>query len=340
MLWRWRARAKEQSRLRKFEISVEKYGAGHGVVNPQPRSSIEKPVDSPRSFFDTEEEERRPRKSLVNFRLSTKAPPRASIAPRSPTSVHQWFIQSTPSEPLPEGMRETVCSIASKPAAPLRVVNGAPEPWTPATTPSIRAASTRFTRQIEEPQVPPAAAFPPKLTLTVPSPMPPARRSSLIRPATHGEPSSSTSGPSNSPSSPPISASTSKPRKLPTPPHPPPTTFNYASKYDQEQASRPGSADSQRSHTTSLPRLMTAITRFVPTLNDELALQVGDTVRVIDEYKDGWILVQHAGGMDSPRGVVPAVCLQERKRIIPPPGSATIFHKRSDGSLSAFSTKR
>jgi hypothetical protein len=62
---------------------------------------------------------------------------------------------------------------------------------------------------------------------------------------------------------------------------------------------------------------MTVIAPFTPTLEDELPLKVGDTVRIIEEYKDQWCMVQMVGRMDSPRGVVPCVCLQERKRMVP-----------------------
>ena len=64
---------------------------------------------------------------------------------------------------------------------------------------------------------------------------------------------------------------------------------------------------------------MTVIAPFTPTMEDELPLKVGDTVRIIEEYRDAWCLVQLVGRIDSPRGVVPCVCLQERKRIIPVP---------------------
>ncbi|KAJ3525340.1 hypothetical protein NMY22_g10619 [Coprinellus aureogranulatus] len=81
--------------------------------------------------------------------------------------------------------------------------------------------------------------------------------------------------------------------------------------------SSPSSSPSHAQH--CLPRLMTVIAPFTPTLEDELPLKVGDTVRIIEEYKDQWCLVQMVGRMDSPRGVVPCVCLQERKRIVPVP---------------------
>jgi hypothetical protein len=66
-----------------------------------------------------------------------------------------------------------------------------------------------------------------------------------------------------------------------------------------------------------LPRMMTVVHTFEPTLTDELNIKVGDTVRMLEEYKDQWCLAQHIGSPDAPRGVVPRFCLQERKRIIP-----------------------
>ncbi|KAF9014150.1 hypothetical protein BDQ17DRAFT_1230996 [Cyathus striatus] len=64
---------------------------------------------------------------------------------------------------------------------------------------------------------------------------------------------------------------------------------------------------------------MTVVHTFEPTLTDELNVNVGDTVRILEEYRDQWCLVQHVGPADAPRGVVPRFCLQEQKRIFPGP---------------------
>uniref|UniRef100_A0A0W0GCH6 SH3 domain-containing protein n=1 Tax=Moniliophthora roreri TaxID=221103 RepID=A0A0W0GCH6_MONRR len=66
-----------------------------------------------------------------------------------------------------------------------------------------------------------------------------------------------------------------------------------------------------------LPRLMTVINTFEPSLDDELLIQIGETIRLLEEYNDGWCLVQRIGKADSPRGVVPRFCLVERETVIP-----------------------
>ncbi|KAF9053009.1 hypothetical protein BJ165DRAFT_1400371 [Panaeolus papilionaceus] len=88
---------------------------------------------------------------------------------------------------------------------------------------------------------------------------------------------------------------------------------------------RPSSAGSPR-----LPRMMAVIATYVPNLPDELEVQVGDTVRVLQQYKDGWCFAQQIGKMDAPRGVVPLICLQERQRMVP------LSKKLSDGSMESF----
>lgn len=70
-------------------------------------------------------------------------------------------------------------------------------------------------------------------------------------------------------------------------------------------------------HEEQMPRLMNVISTFEPSLDDELPVQIGETVHVLDEYQDGWALVQRVGRMDAPKGVVPRDCLAERERIIP-----------------------
>ena len=74
------------------------------------------------------------------------------------------------------------------------------------------------------------------------------------------------------------------------------------------------------------PRLMNVIVPYTPTLPDELSVKVGDTIRLIQEYRDGWGFAQYMGKVDAPKGVVPLVCLEERKRMVP------VGHKRSNGS--------
>ncbi|KAJ7080412.1 hypothetical protein B0H15DRAFT_890880 [Mycena belliarum] len=67
----------------------------------------------------------------------------------------------------------------------------------------------------------------------------------------------------------------------------------------------------------AVPRLMTVTNSFTPTLDDELAIQIGETIRILEEYQDGWALVQRIGRIDAPKGVVPRTCITERDMVIP-----------------------
>jgi len=58
-------------------------------------------------------------------------------------------------------------------------------------------------------------------------------------------------------------------------------------------------------------RLMIVMYVFEPTLVDELALNIGETVRLLEEYRDGWCLVQHISRSHRIRGVVPRFCLED-----------------------------
>ncbi|KAF7296276.1 hypothetical protein HMN09_01096900 [Mycena chlorophos] len=65
-------------------------------------------------------------------------------------------------------------------------------------------------------------------------------------------------------------------------------------------------------------RLMTVVNPFVPTMDDELPITVGETIRVLEEFHDGWGLVQRMGRGDAPKGVVPMTCLAEREQKFMP----------------------
>ncbi|KAG6873803.1 hypothetical protein C0995_011028 [Termitomyces sp. Mi166 len=83
--------------------------------------------------------------------------------------------------------------------------------------------------------------------------------------------------------------------------------------------------------TQKFPRLMTVSASFAPALDDELAIKIGDTVRMLEEYRDGWCLVQRVGRIDAPKGAVPRFCLQERRGVVPIVPS----RKYSSGSLKS-----
>ncbi|KAG6849541.1 hypothetical protein H0H93_007629 [Arthromyces matolae] len=103
----------------------------------------------------------------------------------------------------------------------------------------------------------------------------------------------------------------------------------------------PGESPSTEEPGLKLPRLMTVATSFTPSLNDELSISFGETVRMLTEYQDGWCLVQRVGRIDAPKGAVPRFCLQERQPGVIPMVSSRKFSigsssLRSSASLSGW----
>ena len=107
-----------------------------------------------------------------------------------------------------------------------------------------------------------------------------------------------------------------------TPPHTPPTNFTPGSAGGQI-----GSSHVEHDEEAALApcRLMTVVARYTPNLPDELHVKLGDVVRVITEYKDGWCFAQLLGTIDAPKGVIPLVCLQ---------AAFTVTHKASNKTLN------
>lgn len=61
------------------------------------------------------------------------------------------------------------------------------------------------------------------------------------------------------------------------------------------------------------PRLMVVTKTFNEvTHDDELAIEAGNVVRLLEEYEDGWCLAQMVGGKDTKKGAVPRAYLDER----------------------------
>lgn len=118
-------------------------------------------------------------------------------------------------------------------------------------------------------------------------------------------------------SAPPVSAASSKAKLINSP-----ATSNPFSP-------APSSATTE-SQAPKTVRLMNVVAPYTPTLADELQVRVGDTVRVLQEYKDGWCFAQFVGKVDAPRGVVPLVCLEERRRVVP------VSSKGSNSSLTSL----
>jgi len=110
------------------------------------------------------------------------------------------------------------------------------------------------------------------------------------------------------------------------PPHTPPATF--FSGVDSARGQIDSSCVEHDEDVGLAPsRLMTVVARYTPNLPDELPVNLGDVVRVIAEYKDGWCFAQLLGTIDAPKGVVPLVCLQ---------AAFTHTHKASNKSLTTL----
>lgn len=101
--------------------------------------------------------------------------------------------------------------------------------------------------------------------------------------------------------------SSSSPSPTPTsPPEPLPSPARTMSFANQQDTKRPKShsvADKQK------PRLMKVVNTFTPKLEDELSVTIGETVRLVEEFQDGWCFIQRKDGN---QGVVPRFCLVHR----------------------------
>ena len=101
-------------------------------------------------------------------------------------------------------------------------------------------------------------------------------------------------------------------------PIPSPRTSSYGA-YAPDSAWKTPATSRPRSKSIGgkrFPRLMVVTCTFVPSLADELAIKVGETLRLVEEYEDEWCLVQRVGKPDAEKGVIPRFCLQERPEIV------------------------
>ncbi|KAJ8700443.1 fus1 actin binding activity protein [Pleurotus ostreatus] len=60
-------------------------------------------------------------------------------------------------------------------------------------------------------------------------------------------------------------------------------------------------------------RQMVVVHTFEPERDDELGVEIGETLTLVQEFQDGWCLVQRQG-QDAPKGVVPRFCIQDQNR--------------------------
>lgn len=100
----------------------------------------------------------------------------------------------------------------------------------------------------------------------------------------------------------------------------PPTTHGQTSSPSlspRTSASKSPAGYSATPSTKSSPsgkpyRLVVADSTFPPSLADELEIQVGEHLYLIEEYEDEWCLVQRVGSQE--KGVVPRLCVVEKDR--------------------------
>ncbi|KAL6300183.1 hypothetical protein BKA93DRAFT_541326 [Sparassis latifolia] len=82
--------------------------------------------------------------------------------------------------------------------------------------------------------------------------------------------------------------------------------------FGPEGKSRPSTMSSKISNglqpPADLPRIVTVLNTFVPSLSDELSIRLGETLRMLEEYEDGWCLVQRISAPDE-KGVIPQFCV-------------------------------
>ena len=70
----------------------------------------------------------------------------------------------------------------------------------------------------------------------------------------------------------------------------------------------------------------TVLKTFVPTLPDELAINAGERIIVIESFDDGWAQVRRSGAKES--GVVPLECLEIDSASIIQSGQSVIMSPR------------
>jgi len=56
---------------------------------------------------------------------------------------------------------------------------------------------------------------------------------------------------------------------------------------------------------------------FMPTLDDELSVALGDAVHIVDVFDDGWAYVEKKSGLKPERGLIPIDCLRETGQDLP-----------------------
>ncbi|KAF5386942.1 hypothetical protein D9615_001550 [Tricholomella constricta] len=247
---------------------------------------------------------------LANISIYTEKPQKAVLPPRSFDIEVGWVPQTKMYPAVDVSLPAPTASIKSKTKSskvqlsvktsetPLDLARSPP--------PSYFLANGGFEGVEQSPRLIPIPPSPAMSTNIPPPPTPPANRRTKASFASQSE-------------QPPL-------------PAPSPRSESFAA-HDVAYPDPADSSSDESSKDQKLPRLMSVATTFMPTLDDELAIKLGDTVRMLEEYRDGWCLVQRVGRIDAPRGAVPRFCLQERRGVVP----IMPTRKFSNGSLKSQS---
>jgi hypothetical protein len=91
----------------------------------------------------------------------------------------------------------------------------------------------------------------------------------------------------------------------------PPAFTTHESVLSDQRPAQHSEWDGLGQDTRRLPCLMIAASAFSPSLEDELLIQSEDIVLLLEEYDDGWCLVQQVEKPGFPQGTVPRICLKE-----------------------------
>jgi len=249
---------------------------------------------------------------LENVSIYTEKPEKAALTPRSFDTQVGWVPQTKAYPGINVSIPEPTASPKSKtksPRVPLSVKTPSEDPLELARSPppSYFVANGGSEVEGQSPRLIPIPPSPAAAAGTPPTPpTPPANRRTKTS-----------------------FTSLSERQPLPAAPSPRSESFSPRDLVNARESADYHSEDSGRDQ--KLPRLMSVATTFTPTLDDELAIKVGDTVRMLDEYLDGWCLVQRVGRIDAPKGAVPRFCLQERRGVVP----ILPTRKFSNGSLKS-----
>lgn len=104
----------------------------------------------------------------------------------------------------------------------------------------------------------------------------------------------------------------SRPKKQPPPIALPPMSYNNPALVAITSVGAITTTPAQWSSSPLLRNGAIVKSTFIPTLPDELSLKMGETLRVLNEYDDGWALCANRMGE---QGMVPLDCLDRSEEV-------------------------